>query len=211
MSSILLPNTMLAAATTICNKGEVFFRDGIQLEKGTVLTEKRIKSKIQLYKQFMNTFSQYPDLYLDLIKPTTSKFEFKFFQRVFLRACVRYGRVLTIAPRAAGKSFICILALLLICIFRPGSHVFLCSPGKTQGARICNQKIHQVWDIWPLLKEEVIGGGNFGSDYIKISYKNGSLLDVMTPLNSTRGNRATCGILEEFRFSKKIYFKNSLL
>lgn len=190
---------MLAAATMICNKGEVFFRDGIQLEKGSVLTEKRIKNKIQLYKQYMDTFSQYPDLYLDLIKPTTSKFKFKFFQRVFLRACVRYGRVLTIAPRAAGKSFICILALLLICIFRPGSHVFLCSPGKAQGARICSQKIHQAWNIWPLLKEEIIGGGNFGSDYIKISYKNGSLLDVMTPLNSTRGNRATCGILEEFR------------
>jgi hypothetical protein len=43
---------------------------------------------------------------------------------MFLRACLRYGRVLTIAPRAAGKSFICILALYLICIFRPGTHVF---------------------------------------------------------------------------------------
>lgn len=86
---------------------------------------------------------------------------------MFLRACVRYGRVLTIAPRAAGKSFICILALYLICIFRPGSHVFICSPGKAQGAKIANQKIHQLWEIFPLLKNEIKGEGNFGNDYVK--------------------------------------------
>jgi hypothetical protein len=51
----------------------------------------------------------------------------------------------------------------------------------------------------PLLKEEIIGEGNFGADYAKLSFRNGSLLDIMTPLNSTRGNRATAGILDEFR------------
>lgn len=33
----------------------------------------------------------------------------------------------------------------------------------------------------------------------KLTFKNGSALDIMSPLNSTRGNRATCGILDEFR------------
>ena len=51
----------------------------------------------------------------------------------------------------------------------------------------------------PLLKNEIIGEGNFGTDYVKLSFKNGSALDIMSPLNSTRGNRATCGILDEFR------------
>lgn len=68
-----------------------------------------------------------------------------------------------------------------------------------EGAKISNQKIHQLWDIFPLLKDEIIGGGNFGNDYVRLTFKNGSLFDVMTPLNSTRGNRATCGILDEFR------------
>jgi hypothetical protein len=44
-----------------------------------------------------------------------------------------------------------------------------------------------------------VGEGNFGNDYVKLTFRNGSLLDVMTPLNSTRGNRATAGILDEFR------------
>ena len=33
----------------------------------------------------------------------------------------------------------------------------------------------------------------------KISFRNGSIMDVMSPINSTRGNRATAGILDEYR------------
>ena len=51
----------------------------------------------------------------------------------------------------------------------------------------------------PLLKEEIIGDGNFGPDYVKLTFRNGSIMDIMSPLNSTRGNRATAGILDEFR------------
>lgn len=199
MLNILLPEAMLSATKRVMSKGETFYRNGVPLEKGATITEKRIQKHLRLYQQYMDLFLSYPDLYLDLIKPTTSKFKLKFYQVMFLRACLRYERVLTIAPRAAGKSFICILALYLVCIFRPGSHVFQCAPGKAQGAKIANQKIHQLWDIFPLLKDEILGGGNFGNDYVRLSFKNGSLFDVMTPLNSTRGNRATCGILDEFR------------
>ena len=176
-----------------------FFKDGIELEKGAIITSRRIDMNKALYQKFCEHWSVYPDCFIDLITPSDSKFELKFFQRLFLRACLRYGRVLTIAPRAAGKSFICILALYLICIFRPKSHVFQCAPGKSQGAKIANQKIHQLWDLLPLLKNEIIGEGNFGTDYVKLTFKNGSALDIMSPLNSTRGNRATCGILDEFR------------
>lgn len=68
-----------------------------------------------------------------------------------------------------------------------------------EGAKVANQKIHQLWDLLPLLKDEIIGEGNFGNDYIKISFRNGSIMDVMSPINSTRGNRATAGILDEYR------------
>lgn len=164
----LLPAAMLEGARRVFSAGETYYRDGIALEKGAVLTERRILRHIKLYQQYMDFFMQYPDAYLRLITPKKSKFKLKFFQVLFLRVCVRYGRVLTIAPRAAGKSFICILALYLICIFRPGSHVFTCAPGKSQSAKIANQKIHQLWDFMPLLKEEIIGGGNFGNDYVQL-------------------------------------------
>lgn len=195
-----MPSAMVNTVHYVCSKiTNQYMRDGIALDKGAVLTERRIDNNMELYKKYVSLWMVYPDLYLRLITPTTSKFRLKFFQVIFLRACLRYGRVLTIAPRAAGKSFICILALYLICIFRPNSHVFQCAPGKAQGAKIASQKIKQLWDLLPLLKEEIVGEGNFGNDYVKLTFRNGSALDIMSPLHSTRGNRATVGILDEFR------------
>lgn len=122
--NIPLPGVILNTVHYVIGKAcSEFTRDGIILEKGAVLTEQRIDKNIDLYKKYCKLWRVYPDLYLNWLLPTTSKFRLKFFQIIFLRACMRHGRILTIAPRAAGKSFICILALYLICIFRPKSHV----------------------------------------------------------------------------------------
>lgn len=175
-----------------------FYRGDIQLDKGAKVDKNRIQRNLLLYQSYMEYFMNYPDKFVDLLTPVDSKFKLKFFQRMFLRACVRYGRVLTIAPRAAGKSFICILALLLICIFRPKSTTFICSPGKAQSAKIAQQKLAQLFDMLPMLKSE-IAVENYGTDYIKIIFHNKSSFVVVTPLNSSRGQRATVGIIDEFR------------
>lgn len=114
---------------------------------------------------------------------------------------MRHGRVDTIAPRAAGKSFICVLALILISVFRPGSHQFMCSPGKQQSVKIASAKIQQIFELLPLLKKEVLIEKK-SNDYYTLIFRNTSILDILTPLNSTRGNRANCGILDEYRDHK---------
>ena len=184
---------------SVSKNSKPFMKDGIILEKGVVLTQKRVDQNLEFYKNLYEFWSVYPDAYIEAITPSSSKFKLKFFQILFLRACVRHGRILTIAPRAAGKSFICILALMLICIFRPGSKCFSCAPGKAQGAKIAGAKIKQLFELLPLLKAEIIGEGNFGNDYVTLKFRNGSELTIMSPLNSTRGNRATAGIIDEFR------------
>ena len=200
MTQILFPEQIKEITHAALSKtNKVYMKDGIVLEKGAILTPNRVDRNLELYKKYYEYWSVYPDRFLQLLLPSTSKFKLKFFQILFLRACLRHGRILTIAPRAAGKSFICILALMLICIFRPGSRCFSCAPGKAQSAKIASQKIHQIWEIYPLLKSEILGEGNFGADYCLLSYRNGSQLTIMTPINSTRGNRATAGIIDEYR------------
>lgn len=168
MTRIFLPKEILEIPhSTQFQQGKIYMRNGIPLEKGAILTPQRVEKNLELYKKYYEFWSVYPDRFLQLLLPSNSKFKLKFFQILFLRACLRHGRILTIAPRAAGKSFICILALMLICIFRPGSHVFLCSPGKAQGAKIAGAKIKQLFEIYPLLKEEIVGEGNYGADYVK--------------------------------------------
>lgn len=200
MERIRMPQQILNTIHYVTKKtAKAVFRNGIELEKGAVITPRRIEKNRSLYERYCAYWTVYPDRFIEMITPLSSKFKLKFFQKIFLRVCLRHGRILTIAPRAAGKSFICILALYLICIFRPGSHCVQCAPGKAQGAKIANQKIHQLWDLLPLLKAEILGDGNFGTDYVKLTFRNGSLLDIISPLNSSRGNRATALIADEYR------------
>ena len=124
MPEILLPDQILDTMHYVIGKASTqLMKDGITIKKGAVFTPRRVDKNIELFQKYCWLWSVYPDLYIRLITPSHSKFKLKFFQVIFLRACLRHGRILTIAPRAAGKSFICILALYLICMFRPHSHV----------------------------------------------------------------------------------------
>lgn len=158
-------------------------KDGIVVKKGTTLSKKRINDHMALYQIYCTYFSVYPDLFLDLIKPENSQFKFYFYQRIFLRACVRYKYVYTTAPRAFSKSFISILAIFLICIFRPGSNMFICAPGKEQSAKIAKEKLNEIMHIWPLLQQE-LEKDNSGRDYVELYFKNGSKFDVKNPTAS---------------------------
>ena len=71
----------------------------------------------------MGIFTAYPDCYLDCIKPVDSNFTLFFYQRITLRAVMRYKEVYVTAPRAFSKSFITILGLILQCIFMPGERL----------------------------------------------------------------------------------------
>ena len=47
---ILLPQAMIEATNRVFkSKGQTFYRDGVPLEKGVVLTEKRITRNLKLY------------------------------------------------------------------------------------------------------------------------------------------------------------------
>lgn len=165
-------------------------RDGVEVEKGAVLTEEYLKVHEEDLREIMDLYTAYPDIYLDTIKPADSTFELFFYQRIVLRAIMRYKEVYVTACRAFSKSFITILALFLQCIFMPGTKRFICAPNKNQSAQIAKEKIFEIYEKWPLLKKEVIGGdildtpGNFGKDYVTIKFRNGSQFDVKNPTAS---------------------------
>jgi len=179
-----------------------YFRDGIELEKGVVLTEERIIKNEELYRKYCNLFTAYPDLYIDIITPTDSNFELYFYQRIFLRACLRYRYHYCVAPRAFSKTFISILAIILKCIFQPGSKCFICAPKKEQGAKIAKEKVEEILDLFPLLRKELVKDNYLaGSDYIKLVFRNGSVFDVVAAIDSTRGGRRNFGLVDEVRKS----------
>ena len=117
-------------------------REGIQIEKGVILTENRINKNYELYTKYISFFTAYPDLFIDLITPKESHFKLFPYQRIFLRASLRYRYHYCTAPRAFAKSFLSILAMYLRCIFLPGSKVFICAPRERTRNKDCYGKTY---------------------------------------------------------------------
>ena len=180
-------------------------REGTTIDKGVILNEFYLEENKPNIGDAMSIFTAYPDVYLDLIKPQDSSFTLFFYQRITLRALMRFKDIYVTAPRAFSKSFITILAMILQCIFIPGTKRFICAPNKTQAAQIAKEKIVEIYDRWPLLRKEVIGGevsdtpGNFGKDYVTLKFRNGSQFDVVGALDSQRGGRRHGGLIDEVR------------
>lgn len=180
-------------------------REGTIIEKGVILNEGYLNENKGNIGGIMSIFTAYPDVYLDLIKPQDSSFTLFFYQRITLRALMRFKDIYVTAPRAFSKSFITILAMILQCIFIPGTKRFICAPNKTQAAQIAKEKIVEIYDRWPLLRKEIIGGeisdtpGNFGKDYVTLKFRNGSQFDVVGALDSQRGGRRHGGLIDEVR------------
>lgn len=140
-----------------------------------------------------------------MITADGDNFKLFFYQRIFLRASMRYRYHYCTAPRAFSKTFVSVLALILKCIFLPRNKAFIVAPNKNQAAKNSQEKIAEIFQHWPLLKKEIVGGdisdmpGNYGKDYIKLTFRNGSVLDVVGALDSTRGGRRHNGLVDEVR------------
>lgn len=168
---------------------------GTEVEKGVILTDHYLQSKEEQVRKICDIFVAYPDIFLDMIRPEGDEFSLFFYQRIMLRAIMRYKNVYITAPRAFSKSFLTILGEVLQCIFFPGTKRFICAPAKNQSAQIAKEKLAEIFQHWPLLRREIFGGdindmpGNYGKDYVQLKFRNGSILDVVGALDTTRGGR----------------------
>lgn len=180
-------------------------REGIEIDKGAVLTTPYLEAHEDLFRKYCEFFTAYPDLFLDMIRPGSSNFTLFFYQRIVLRAIMRFKEVYVVACRAFSKSFLTIIAMFLQCVFIPGTKRFICAPAKNQSAQIAKEKIFEIYNNWPLLRREIVGGditdtpGNFGKDYVTLKFRNGSQFDVVGALDSQRGGRRNGGLIDEVR------------
>lgn len=175
---------------------ELFIKDGIQIDKGAVLTQDFILKNRKVIEQWLDLFLQYPDLYIDLITPSYSSFQLFFYQRELLRVFMRYTYVFATFTRAFSKSFLAILSRILTCIFLPNTKTFVCADIKATGIKIAKEKINQIFTLFPILEKQVLIKHE-GTQYIEVIFRNGSMFDCIGTTQGTRGIRRTSGIFEE--------------
>ena len=176
-------------------------------EEKVVITHYYINEHQKEMEDMVTLFTLYPDYLIDVITPHDSYFKLFFYQRVFLRVCMRYQIVSGTFPRAYSKSFLDFIANIIRSIMLPGSKGFTCADTKKQAAQIIEEKTNEIFRLFPFFVNELNISdvdrakkkyGNFGSDYAEITFKNGSHMDIVSTTNAARGGRRHWGTLEEF-------------
>lgn len=193
---------------------EVLLRDGIPIEKGIVLTREFLDDNQELFTKYLNHWILYPDLFLDAIQDSTDaiNFHLKPFQRIALRASMRYRYHFWTATRATSKSFTAYLSALVRAVLLPNSTIMIVSDTKGTVIKIAEAKFEEIFRHWPLLRNELKTRQDDGktgikssSNYYEIYLKNGSMISVVSK-DTSRGLRATGAILEECALIEEVPF-----
>ena len=169
------------------------------------ISKERITACLPELRKAIAFYREYPDLYIDfcmscLPEEKQKSFSLYTYQRIFLRQAMRNRHVYAVYPRAYYKSFLSVLVLMLRCIFYPGCHLFVTTGGKEQATGIVREKAEELCKLIPGLANEVNferGKSKSSKEEFSFLFKNGSKLDVMAARQSSRGRRATGGLIEE--------------
>lgn len=172
-----------------------------KMTKKTGISEERIKTQIPIIRQYVAFWREYPDIFVEfLCGNNPENFHLFFYQRVFLRAVMRHRYAYATFPRAYSKSFLSVLILMLRCVLFPGAHLFVTTGGKEQAAGIAREKAEELCKLIPGLRNEIDwsrGASKASKNMVEYIFKNGSKLDIMAAQQSSRGKRATGGLVEE--------------
>ena len=177
----------------------------LSLSKGgkkTGLSEERIRESLPVIRQYIAYWREYPDMFVEFLcgPGNPENFHLFFYQRLFLRAVMRHRYAYATFPRAYSKSFLSVLILMLRCVLYPGAHLFVTTGGKEQAAGIAREKAEELCKLIPGLKNEIDwsrGASKASKNMVEYLFKNGSKLDIMAAQQSSRGKRATGGLVEE--------------
>ena len=170
------------------------------------VSEERIEPLKPIIRQYISYWREYPDMFIDFLQTgldgeiPENGLHFYFYQRVFLRAVMRYKYVYMVFPRAYSKSFLSVLTLMIRCILYPRAKLFVTSGGKEQAAGIIKEKVEELCNLVPALDKELDrrpGKTRISKDYCIFMFKNGSYFDNIAATERSRGKRRHGGLIEE--------------
>ena len=124
------------------------------------ISEERINAIKPILRQYIAYWRDYPDMFVDFLQTGGDpdhprQLVFYFYQRVFLRASMRYKYVYMVFPRGYSKSFLSILVLMCRCILYPRCKLFITSGGKQQAAGIAKEKVEEICNLVPAFRREL--------------------------------------------------------
>ena len=174
-------------------------------QKKIGISPERIESIKPQLREYISFWREYPDLFVDFMQTggdDSKELTFKlfFYQRVFLRAAMRFKYVYAVYPRAYSKSFLSVLILMIRAILYPRAKLFSTAGGKEQAAQILQEKVDDICQKIPAFQREIDwtrGETKVGKDSCIYKFKNGSTIENLAATERSRGRRFHGGLIEE--------------
>lgn len=121
------------------------------------------------------------------------------FQQILLYQMIRSNGFAFVACRGIGKSFLTAIYCCVQAILYPSSKIVIACKVRSQSINILDEKImKEIYPNSPLLRAE-IKKVDINNQKAEIIFKNGSYIKVVTATDSSRGSRANCLVLDEYR------------
>ena len=177
-----------------------------QQDRKIGMSKERFDAIMPTLRQQVAQWRDYPDMFIDFLqtgangKIPEGGLHFQFYQRIFLRACLRYKYTFFVFPRGQSKSFLTVLSLVIKCILYPGAKLFVTSGGKEQSAGILKEKVDELCALVPALTREIDwrpGKTSTTKNQVYYLFKNGSSFDNVAASEKSRGKRRHGGVVEE--------------
>jgi hypothetical protein len=130
--------------------------------------------------------------------------DLRLFQKILLIMMNLSMEFVFIGSRGIGKTFLSAIFCVIRCILYPGTRICIASGTRGQSINVLEKIIQELKPNSPELaaeiddKETKINGTN-----AQIVFKNTSVIKVVTASDTSRGNRATLLLLDEFRMISK--------
>ena len=176
-------------------------------QKKIGISPERIEQIKPQLREYISFWREYPDLFVDFMQtggnPEKEKdltFRLFFYQRVFLRAAMRFKYVYAVYPRAYSKSFLSVMILMIRAILYPRAKLFSTAGGKEQAAQILQEKVDDICQKIPAFQREIDwtrGETKVGKDSCIYKFKNGSTIENLAATERSRGRRFHGGLIEE--------------
>ena len=174
-------------------------------QKKIGISPERIEEIKPVLRNYISFWREYPDLFVDFMQTggdPNKELTFKlfFYQRVFLRAAMRFKYVYAVYPRAYSKSFLSVLILMIRAILYPRARLFSTAGGKEQAASILQEKVDDICQKIPAFQREIDwtrGETKVGKDSCIYKFKNGSSIQNLAATERSRGQRFHGGLIEE--------------
>lgn len=165
---------------------------------------------LEKYTEFVSWARFFPDLWWDLITPSTGGIRLDLDQRVYLRSVARFISNYMVFPRGYGKTLLEVMGMVHAAIFHPDIEITMTAQTRENAAKLVDEKFREILKFYPLIQNEIAGKPQLTTDKVEIVFTSGGRLDVMANAQSSKGARRKRLNCEESNLLNNMLFQDVL-